>query len=273
MQHLRCLQTPYLYQDGLLYSRLFLRLVFGCHAAAGAERRCGPQGITRKTVPLPYPPMAGERAAQRRRRAHALRATVAGALAAMAMSRAAPVVCWGVGAGRPNRRRRRTGKGRWTEAAVAPRFAAALPRRRRRPNGPAAPAPPAAEVPKNRRRTLPGGGGSRTMAAGANPKARPRSRGVPPPPGRLRRWPGVRLGCRPSGGRYFQPHAGRRYFASIRIPKEKGWGGPPGPPEPHPPFWTAIGRRRPAALVAIMVSGRSSMTTTRAGKVLRGPSD
>lgn len=213
MQHLRCLQTPYLYQDGLLYSRLYLRLVFGCHAAAGAEGRFGPQGITRKTVPLPYPPMAGERAAQRRRRAHALRATVAGALAAMAVSHAAPVVCWGVGA--EGHRPVRGAAAAVNRSAVALRCAAEAAAR----SGPAGSSE--GRPPPLPRKRLGGGTGPfpSAPAGGAPPPKRERSAGGGG--GRRRRHLRVRLGCRPSGGRYFQPHAGRRKLRLHPDPKGK----------------------------------------------------
>jgi hypothetical protein len=56
MQHLRRLQTPYLYQDGLLYSHIGLRSVFVCRAAAGGCGRnwCG-GSPPRKPYPLPPP--------------------------------------------------------------------------------------------------------------------------------------------------------------------------------------------------------------------------
>ena len=56
MQHLRCLQTPCLYQDGLLYSQLCRRLVFVCHAAAGVfGRLLGRRGSSGKPYPFPTP--------------------------------------------------------------------------------------------------------------------------------------------------------------------------------------------------------------------------
>jgi hypothetical protein len=230
-----------------VYSQRSRRFAFVCHAAAGGCGRSWSGGSPGpKPYPFPHHPMPERRAALRRRRTHVLRVTVAGASAAMAVS-----------AGRA---------GGLAAAAPSPLPGEPLRRRGRCPRS--------ANGAGGRR----GNSGPRRTPGRGSPAGALRISGGGKPPRRRRRcdWVAGPL----VAGAFSHPLGGAGGGAppagspSSRL---RGWGvgrAVVRPPEPHPaPCSPGFGRRRSATLVAIMARARSSMTTTRAGKVLRGPSD